>query len=77
MRCELCTRKLGENEIVSGIRYGTIDDKADVFLPSRDSAPTVICQSCGSMLLKLIYCKLSQATSLDTFFKIFPSLEEG
>lgn len=60
MRCEYCTRKLGRAEIAHSIRYGTVDYRTDVFLPARDSAPTVICQQCGAMLLKLIYAKLDK-----------------
>lgn len=60
MRCEYCTRKLGNKEIAHGIRYGTTDETTDAFIPARDSAATVICQSCGEMLLKLIYAKLNK-----------------
>jgi hypothetical protein len=60
MRCEYCTRKLGRNEIAHGIRYGAVDNATDTFIPSRDSAPTVICTQCGETLLKLIYAKLSK-----------------
>ena len=35
MRCESCTRKFGRKEIVSGIRFGTVDFAANVFIPSR------------------------------------------
>lgn len=63
MRCELCTRKLGSREVVHGIRYGTVDEKMELFLPSRDSAYSVICQSCGEMLLKLIYSKLNKTNT--------------
>lgn len=53
MRCEYCTRKLGSIEIAHGIRYGTMDERTDCFLPDRDSAHTVICQPCGEKLLTL------------------------
>jgi len=59
LRCEVCTRKLGAQEVSHGIRYGTTDPMTDTFIPARDSAPTVICQSCGETLLKLIYQKLN------------------
>lgn len=64
MRCEYCTRKLGHREIAHGIRYGTSDDRTDMFLPDRDSAPTVICQPCGETLLTLIYQKTTKTTYL-------------
>ena len=62
MRCEYCTRKLGNREIAHGIRYGTADEQSGVFIPTRDSAATIICQSCGEMLLTLIYQKLNKST---------------
>lgn len=62
MRCEYCTRKLGSRELATGIRFGTVDHATDTFIPARDSAPTVICQSCGELLLKLIYQKLNKTT---------------
>ena len=60
MRCELCTRKLGRSEVAHGIRYGRVDDTSDLFIPAKESATTIICQSCGSMLLNLIYQKLNR-----------------
>lgn len=63
MRCEYCTRRLGANEIVTGIRFGITDNLTDAFIPSRDSAATIICHSCGEMLLKLIYQKLNKPTN--------------
>lgn len=64
MRCEVCTRKLGSSEIAHGIRHGTFD--GDVFLPARDSAPTILCQQCGEALLKLVYQKLNPAKAHHT-----------
>jgi hypothetical protein len=69
IRCEYCTRRLGANEIAHGIRYGTVDHATDVFLPDRDSAPTVICQHCGEMILKLIYVKLNRTNTCPTTCK--------
>jgi hypothetical protein len=71
MRCEYCTRKLGHREIAHGIRYGTLDERTDMFLPDRDSAATVICSSCGEMLLKLIYVKLNKTINYPTIYKTF------
>lgn len=62
MRCEKCLRKLGRNEIVQGVRFGTIDGHTGVFLPSRESAYTVICQNCGERLLREIYSRLNKPT---------------
>lgn len=66
MRCEYCTRKLGIREIAHGIRYGTTDE-TDLFIPDRDSAATVICSSCGEILLKLIYVKLNRTNTHPTY----------
>ena len=60
MRCELCTRKLGRSELVHAIRYGTVDDASDMFVPLRESAATVVCQQCGEVILRQIYSKLSK-----------------
>ncbi len=56
-RCELCTRKFGLSEIIHGIRFGVIDDSTGEYLPSRESAPTLICSSCGAHLLNQIYAR--------------------
>lgn len=39
------------------------DDATGIFVPSRDSGYTVICQRCGEMLLKLVYSKLNRDAS--------------
>lgn len=67
MRCELCTRKLGIREIAHGIRYGTSDPQDEVFIPSRESAYTVICQHCGEMILRQIYDRLDKPYSTKLF----------
>lgn len=64
MRCECCSRKLGLNEVVHGVRFGVIDCSSGAFLPSRDSAATVICQSCGSRVLKEVYSRLNRGSML-------------
>ena len=64
MRCEYCTRKLGYKETAHGIRFGTTDERTDLFIPDRDSAATVICQPCGEKLLSLIYQKISKPAYL-------------
>jgi len=60
MRCEACSRRLGRNEIVHGIRYGGIDNVTDAFIPARESAPTLLCSTCSEKLLKSIYSKLNK-----------------
>ncbi|WP_277057568.1 hypothetical protein [Trichlorobacter lovleyi] len=67
MRCEKCLRKIGRNEIVQGIRFGTVDDRTGYFLPSRESAYTVICQNCGEQLLREIYNRLNKSNFAASF----------
>ena len=62
MRCELCTRKLGASQIVNGIRFGTVDGASGCFVADRASAPTIICETCSSTLMKLIYAKLNKSS---------------
>jgi hypothetical protein len=63
-RCEYCTRKLGKRELVHGLRFGSVDDATEMFIPAKDSAATIICQTCGNMLLKLVYAKLDKPIQL-------------
>lgn len=60
MRCELCLRKLGAREIAHGIRYGAVDPESELFIPARDSAFTLICQSCGETILMQIYSRFNK-----------------
>ena len=64
MRCEYCTKKLGYREIAHGIRYGTTDQRTDIFIPDRESAATILCQSCGEKILHLIYQKINRPVYL-------------
>lgn len=58
-RCESCTRRLGASEIVTGIRYGRVCEETGRLIPAMESATTLLCGSCASMLLNLIYQKLN------------------
>ncbi len=71
MRCELCTRKLGRNEISHGIRYGTADEATNLFIPAKDSAWTVICGSCGEKIYRLIYSSLGRTSNNPTIYRAF------
>lgn len=62
-RCEACSRKLGASEITHGIRYGRIDDDTGRIIPAMESATTLLCGSCASMFLKLVYQKLNPSKS--------------
>ena len=62
MNCEFCKKMILESELVHGLRFGTVDAKAELFLPARESAPTIICKSCGSMVLKIVYSRHTKAS---------------
>lgn len=71
MRCEYCKKMICQGDIAHGIRYGTVDVFKEIFLPAQDSAFTVICESCGNLLCKLIYAKLNINPAIyKTFSKI-------
>ena len=57
-RCELCSRRLGRSEVVHTIQYGVIEDSSGMFLPARESAPTVICLACEAVILERVYSRL-------------------
>lgn len=61
MRCEFCNRYLTSRDIAHGIKYGALDGASGLFLPARDSAWTIVCGDCGSMIYRFIYAKLKQA----------------
>jgi len=63
MKCEFCKKELNSSDVLHGIRYGTADRATDLFMPSRESAWTVICSSCGENIYKIIYAKLNRATT--------------
>ena len=69
MRCEMCTKRLGSKEIAHGIRYGVADPISDLFKPSRESAYTVICQTCAERLLREIYSRLNKPTYAAPYYR--------
>lgn len=70
MRCELCNNSILPGEIVHGIRYGSLDQEHQLFLPNKESAITVICALCGEKIYRQIYSRLN--TSIDpTIYKTF------
>jgi hypothetical protein len=62
MRCEYCNKVIRHFETANGIKHGVIRSYPEEFVPSRDSAWTVICNPCSEMLLKLIYAKLNKTS---------------
>jgi hypothetical protein len=69
MKCELCCRPILTGDTAHGIRYGSVDQQHQLFIPDKDAAYMVICPTCGDMLCKLIYAKLN--TINPTLYKTF------
>lgn len=61
MKCELCGKSIGNGEVVSGYRYGEVDNIMEVFIPARDSAWIVICRKCSEKVYWMIYSELKPA----------------
>ena len=62
MRCEYCNKILRRNETAHAVGFGRVDVVSEVFFPAKDSAAVIICQSCGEMLLKMLYIRLGKKT---------------
>ncbi len=60
MRCEYCNKILRQQETAHAVRFGTVDLVREVFIAAKESAPSIICQSCGEMLLKMLYIRLGK-----------------
>jgi len=58
MRCELCGKSIDNGEVVSGYRYGEVDNIMEVFIPARDSAWMVICKKCSEKINQIVYSEL-------------------
>lgn len=69
MKCEYCNKTIHRGETAHGFRYGAVDDYNQVFLPSRESAWTVLCSSCGEKIYRLIYSSLSNTSVDPTIYK--------
>ena len=63
MKCEYCNRPIDPGDTVHGYKYGEIDQNHELFLPSRDSAWTIICNHCSEILYMLVYAKLTSPRS--------------
>ncbi|GFO55583.1 hypothetical protein GMSM_25900 [Geomonas sp. Red276] len=60
MRCEYCNKMLRSNETAHALRFGRVDVTREVFIPAKDSALSLMCQSCGEMLMKMLYIRLGK-----------------
>ena len=67
MKCEYCGRQIRQGEVTHGIRYGTIDNSHEAFIPAKDSAITVICGPCGEKVYRLVYMSLRNMPNKPTY----------
>lgn len=56
--CEYCGRKLREGDTIYGIKYGTLTTTG--FKAAQDSAVTVICGDCGTLVYQIVYSYLDR-----------------
>lgn len=66
MRCELCGKSINDGEVVSGYRYGEVDNIMEVFIPARDSAWMVICGKCNERMLQSAFSDQNPNTNMYT-----------
>lgn len=59
MRCDCCSLVIKPEETAHGFRHGNVDGYTELFLPSKESAWTVICPACGEKIYRLIYSHLN------------------
>jgi hypothetical protein len=58
MKCEYCGKTLRQGDTIHGIKYGTLTSTG--FKAAQDSAVTVICGDCGTMLYQIVYSYLDR-----------------
>lgn len=58
MKCEFCGKSINDGEVVSGYKYGEVDNIQEVFIPARDSAWMVICEKCSEKIYRIVYSDL-------------------
>jgi len=67
--CEYCNRTLRRGDTIHGIKYGTLTTTG--FKAAQDSAVTVICGDCGTLLYQIVYGNLdNEKLSYPTIFKM-------
>ena len=62
MRCEYCRKILRRFETAHAVRFGRVDVVRETFIPAKDCADVVMCQSCGELLMKMVYIRLGNKT---------------
>jgi phage FluMu protein Com len=62
MRCSYCNKIMRRSETAHAVRFGTVDVVRETFIPAKDCADVVMCQSCGELLMKMVYIRLERKT---------------
>lgn len=74
MKCEYCGRPLRRGDPIHGIRYGTLTTTG--FKAAQDSAVTVICGDCGTMVNQIVYSYLDgDKLKYPAIFKMYTELK--
>ena len=74
MKCEYCGRKLRHGDTIHGIKYGTLTGTG--FKAAQDSAVTVICGDCGTLVYQIVYSYLDQdKLKYPVMFKMYLELK--
>jgi hypothetical protein len=72
--CEYCGRTLRQGDTIHGIRYGTLTITG--FKSAQDSAVTVICGDCGTLVYQIVYSYLDRdKLKYPKIFKMYTELK--
>lgn len=80
MKCEYCGKALRQGDTIHGIKYGTLTTSG--FKAAQDSAVTVICSDCGTMVYQIVYSyldhdKLKYPVMFKMYLELKASMENG
>lgn len=80
MICEYCNRTLKPGDTVHGLKYGTLTTSG--FKAAKDSAVTVICGDCGTLLYQIVYSyldhdKLKYPVMFKMYMELKASMDNG
>ena len=78
--CEYCGRTLRQGDTIHGIKYGSLTSTG--FTPALDSAVTVICGDCGTLVYQIVYSyldreKLKYPVIFKMYMELKASMENG
>jgi hypothetical protein len=72
--CEYCGKQLRHGDIIHGLRYGTLTNIG--FKAAQDSAVTVICGDCGTLVYQIVYSYLDRdKLKYSVIFKMYTELK--